>query len=109
MDAVLVSADTVRFLGIGIEHIIFARLEESVDHLVSILNVHIVVADPMSDKESTFELVCEIDRRAIMVSIGVVFRMVDIALGVNSVVKPPVSDRRDRGTCTKYVLSLIHI
>ena len=76
-------------VGIDVELEGLVVLDESGNHLVRILNMHIVVARTVRDQQLALQAVGKMNRRVVVVSRRVILRQAVVDLGVNRIVEPP--------------------
>lgn len=76
-------------VGIDVELEGLVVLDEFGNHLVRILNMHVVVARTVRDQQLALQAVGEMNRRVVVVSRRVILRQAVVDLGVNRIVEPP--------------------
>ena len=76
-------------VGIDVELEGLVVLDESGNHLVRILNMHVVVARTVRDQQLALQAVGEMNRRVVVVSRRVILRQAVVDFGINRIVEPP--------------------
>ena len=69
---------------------------ELIDQQLGSLVVNVVIPGPVNDKEVAFQAVCEGDRRALFIDVGIIFWQTHVALLIDRVIKPHVSHGSNR-------------
>ena len=78
-------------------------LDQRIDHLNTVLEMHIVVAGAVHEQQRTMQLSGRLRYRAFVIPFGVVFRQPHIALGIDSVIVAVIGDGCDRNSGLKSI------
>ena len=90
------SGDTMRLSRIDEQAVLLAGTNELIHHLHGVLHVHVVIAGAMRDRHYSMQVFRAVDRRALLISLGILFGQPHVAFRVDGVVILPIGDGCNR-------------